>query len=81
MSEKEKLCQAVDEFAEAMKARLLQKQKQGFHGWYTDVYDQSIRSRLFEKAGQIMIRGKNIGAKHLVDVANFAMMLWRRTRA
>jgi hypothetical protein len=73
MNEQEVLCQAVDEFAEKMKARLLRKYRQGFRGWDTGQYDDSIAHRMSEKAMR-----KNCSKKSLVDIANFAMMLWKR---
>ena len=84
-TEKDKLYTAVDEFAEAMKVRLIQKQKQGFGGWDdSGIYAHSIPTRLFAKAAQMYAilnypsLKKELKKKTLVDIANFAMMLWRK---
>ena len=85
-TEKDKLCEAVDEFAEAMKKRLLQKQKQGFCGWDNgDVTDYGLPTRLFNKAAQVYViinysSKQRIIGKLLVDIANFSMMIWRKTK-
>ena len=87
MNETEKLCAAVDKFAEAMKKRLLQKEKQGFSGWDVgDVTAYAIPTRLFGKAAQLYAlinyspKPKKIMDKLLVDIANFAMMIWCKVR-
>lgn len=87
MSEKQNLCLAVDEFAEAMKERLLQKQKQGFYGWDEgDIYAYSIPTRLFGKAAEVYAMlnysrvTKELRKKMLIDIANFAMMIWRKCK-
>jgi len=77
MSEKADYCNAVDRFAEAMKARMIQKHKQGFHGWDCgSFHTHDIPGRLLTKAAQIVTLGHKTPAKSLVDIANFAMMLW-----
>jgi hypothetical protein len=79
MTEIEKLCNAVDEFAAAMKLRLIQKQKEGFRGWNTDI--NSIPLRLSQMAERVYLLGKGSEKKTLIDVANFAMMIWRKVKA
>jgi hypothetical protein len=88
MNEKERLCSAVDEFAEAMKNRLIQKQKQGFSGWDEgDVFADDIPKRLFGKTAEMyaMLYYSNmkkvVKKKMAVDIANFAMMIWRKLKA
>ena len=74
MSEKQSLEDAVDEFAAAMKKRLLSKQKQGWYGWdQPNIYNTS--NRLLRNASQVVVRND---PKSMVDVANLAMMLWRK---
>lgn len=84
MNEREKLCITVDEFAEEMKKRLLQKQKEGFTGWDDkNVCLEGIAARLFYKSSETYTilnfsQKKNLRKKILVDIANFAMMIWRK---
>jgi surfactin synthase thioesterase subunit len=87
MNEREKLCKAVDEFAEAMKKRLLQKEKQGFFGWNAgSITSYNIPTRLFRKAAELYAllnyapKSEKIEDKLLVDIANFAMMLWMKVK-
>lgn len=87
MIEQEKLCAAVDEFASAMKKRLLAKEKQGFSGWNDgDITAYAIPTRLFGKAARLYAlinyspKPIKIMDKLLVDIANFAMMIWCKVR-
>ena len=83
MNEKEKLCTAVDEFASAMKNRLLAKEQQGFSGWDRgDITAYAIPTRLFWKASELyslLSHSSELKKTHnklLIDIANFAMFLW-----
>ena len=73
MSEQEELSAAVDEFADAMKARLESKRKQGWRGW-DDMNRECLADRLLMNAAKGAINGDK---KSLVDVANLAMMIHR----
>ena len=73
MSEITELEQAVDEFAEAMKARLRSKAKQGWSGWQ-GMGLGDLGERLLMNAAKGAINGDR---KSLVDVANLAMMIHR----
>lgn len=72
-SEITELEQAVDVFAEAMKARLIAKSKQGWHGWRT-VGREELGGRLLMNAAMGATQDDQ---KSLVDVANLAMMIHR----
>lgn len=83
MTEQEKLCTAVDKFADAMKKRLLLKEKEGFSGWdHGDITAYAIPTRLFGKAAELYAlinyseKRSKIKGKLLIDIANFSMMLW-----
>lgn len=86
----EDLCKAVDEFSQAMKDRLVAKYNAGFTGWRGDdtenkellaVRDKDLRIDLCEKVSNILWKPRSCMLKHLVDIANYAMMFWyRRTR-
>jgi hypothetical protein len=84
MNENNKLNYAVDEFALAMKERLTQKHKQGFTGWNNkDIHANSIVFKLFYKASEVYSllnfgEKRNLKKKVLVDIANFAMFIWRK---
>lgn len=85
MTDQEKLCEAVDRFAESMKVRLLAKHREGFSGWDDGhIYTYKIPSQLFHKALDIYhklhIERTQISTVVFVDIANFAMMLWRKTQ-
>lgn len=71
MSEKADIEAAVDNFAAAMKKRMLSKAKQGWRGW--DTCYPNIPSRLQRNAASAALHGDQ---KSCVDVANFAMMIW-----
>jgi hypothetical protein len=76
MTEKQKLFDAVDKFAEAMKERLLSKHKQGWSGW--DCYDAlNLRNRMLLNASHAREHGDK---KSLVDTANLAMMVWHKRK-
>ena len=63
---------AVDEFANAMKAKLAEKAQEGWTGW--DQPESSIKiwnAMLAQGAAVPLARG------HEADIANLAMMLWR----
>lgn len=78
-SEKDALCGAVDEFAKSMKKRLLSKMKEGFKGWDDGDLDlKRLSVPLLTKAENINRIPYDIGQKEIVDVANFAMMLYFR---
>jgi hypothetical protein len=83
MTEQEKLCNAVDVFAVAMKHRLVEKEKQGFSGWDDkDIHSNSLPTRLMLGASRVyalMEYSKtNLRKKMLIDIANYAMMIWRK---
>jgi hypothetical protein len=63
---------AVDQFAAAMKARLAEKAKEGWSGWDDPSNVSDIYTALLAHAA-----GVPLAARQEVDVANFAMMLWR----
>lgn len=81
---------AVNDFAEAMKARLRAKAKEGFTGWDCDALGQhDVPNRLLGKAAKVYALTstctdhyavRSIGMNTLVDIANFAMILWYRAR-
>ena len=77
-SEKQRLSDAVDRFAEAMKKRLFTKQKQGWHGWdsdrlvYGDIPDRMLRNASHARETK--------STKSLIDTANLAMMIWNKRK-
>ena len=71
MSEISELEKAVDAFAEAMKARLRSKAKQGWHGWQHMGRD-ALGGRLLMNAAKGATKDDQ---KSMVDVANLAMMI------
>lgn len=68
--EKGRLYGAVDEFAYAMRQRLYAKADEGFTGWDDEEAAPTHRLREMLKLAYREDRW--------VDVANIAMMLWRR---
>lgn len=70
-----RLEEAVNEFSEKMKARLIEKAKEGWRGWDDPAASNEIyTTMLAHAAGVPLAEGQE------VDVANFAMMLWRLNR-
>ena len=71
MTESERLEMVVDDFADRMKKKLLQKEDEGWSGWRRKVHSQDFEDRLIEHA-LCGIRGDSA---QWVDVANFAAFL------
>ncbi len=70
----------VDVFAEAMKERLRQKEKEGFTGW--DDPKKIGDNTLAAKITKISLIFKGVmSKKNLIDIANYAMFLWYRRKA
>jgi hypothetical protein len=73
MTEAKQLCDAVDRFAAKMKAKLLEKQDQGWSGWrekhfiVTGQCEWSMTQHFIE-----FVKGD---MDQLVDIANFAMFI------
>jgi hypothetical protein len=63
---------AVDAFAEVMKSKLAAKAQEGRKGWDDPRARDAIYTALLAHAA-----GVPMAAGQEVDVANFAMMLWR----
>lgn len=71
-AEIQRLGSAVDEFSVAMKARLAEKAREGWRGWDDPSSRDAIYTTLLAHAA-----GVPLAARQEVDIANFAMMLWR----
>ncbi len=88
MNEIETINRAVDDFADAIKARMAEKHDTGYRGW-DGAYPES--ELLDELAGDVEDVAYNVPLKHfvtscrgimlsrLVDVGARAMMLWYRS--
>ena len=77
MSEAEKICKAIDDFADLMKKRMLAKADEGWSGW-EEAFDPryGIKPKMLAKAFRVQNeRIEHIKEKELIDIANFAMML------
>ncbi len=74
MTESERLCEAVDRFAEAMKAKLLEKLGCRWDGWDTRKFIESgeCKESLRSHAACLC----ELDEPEEVDVANFCMFLW-----
>ena len=77
MSEAEKICKAIDDFADLMKKRMLEKAEDGWSGW-EEAFDPkyNIKPRMLAKT--YVVRDTvaiHMRAKELIDIANYAMML------
>ena len=71
-----KLDHAVDGFANAMKAKLHEKAREGFYGWNESENLAEIRAKLLTHAERIVAGEDN----QAVDVANLAMMVFFQRR-
>ena len=75
MTEEQRLIQAVDEFAEAMKNRLISKLNKGYTGWDDPTNKNGILSDIENDVWNV-IGGYHV-KKHCVDAANRLMMIWK----
>lgn len=75
----EKICNTVDEFAEQMKHRMIDKAMEGFTGWddETGISTVDILYRLAEKQPDLWTDHDPI---YTIDWANYLMMIWLRTK-
>ena len=69
--EKARLISCVDDFAKAMKVKLMKQAELGWVGWDDDRCCGNIESALMVHVGRLMQ-----GQPQAVDVANLAMFLW-----
>lgn len=76
--EKTKLEETLEKFTKEMKRRLFSKVDEGFFGWDDTFYAGSILERMQCLAKEISKNGGILDQdrKHLLDIANFAMMLF-----
>lgn len=74
MTEQKRLNKAVDAFAEAMKAKLLEKMNNGYRGWDNPNCREGILA-LAEANMNEIARGDHI-RKRCVSAANYLMMIW-----
>lgn len=74
MTEDQRLCAAVDDFAEAMKKRLIKKMDDGYRGWDDPICQDGILQDAIGDVEKIK-QGDHV-AKHCIDVANRLMMIW-----
>ena len=78
ITEKQRLSDAVDQFAEAMKKRLFTKYNQGWHGWNGEFGIRGdIPDRMLKNASHAR---ETKSPKSLIDTANFAMMIWNERK-
>ena len=82
--EQKSLFEAVDHFAEAMKKKLVSKQRSGWSGWDdTDRWTQhTLRRNMMAHIlhsttwGGVDVSESTFEPPNLVDMANFCMFLW-----
>lgn len=74
MTEEERIIQAVDVFADAMKKRLIKKMHSGYTGWDSPNCRKGLLIDISADCNRIM-KGVYV-EKHCVDVANRLMMIW-----
>ena len=68
------LLSELSHFLAELQARLIQKEAEGFYGWKTWPKHRLIR-RLQTKAKKLSTTSGAERRKHLVDIANLAMMI------
>lgn len=76
---------ATNEYGEAMKDRLREKAEDGFTGWDDEV--ATPKYELFERIENKVEAAENnftinpkLAKKHLVDIGNLSMMLYKRLK-
>lgn len=75
LDEFEGLAMMVSRFADAMRARLWEKMREGYEGWAddSDVHVvETVREKLFASVDKYR-KGET---KQLIDIANLAAILW-----
>jgi hypothetical protein len=77
MSELQELRQLVKEFSGEMESRLISKYREGWHGWDSSDYLDSILTRMVENALHAKLHRDS---QSLIDTANLAMMVWNLER-
>lgn len=70
---------ALDEFTAAMQRRLEEKEREGYAGWDGPGFDDyDIPFRMGRKSEKVYCNGEHANPKDLVDIANFAMLLYHK---
>jgi len=78
MTDKEKRDKAVDEYAEAIKARLDEQASKGYTGWDGEYPRESLCMEILEDARNLLVHdGKS--RKDALDIGARGMMLWMRS--
>ena len=72
------LCNAVDDFATAMKSRLIEQHHKGKRGWDGAYPSHTIAVEANKDTITIINNDHQPPRKECIDVANRMMMLWRR---
>jgi hypothetical protein len=67
MGEQDNIVAAIDEFADAMKKKMIDKHLEGYTDWDNPIFKNDISEKL----------SRNLAQGDYVDVANLAMMLHR----
>ncbi len=78
MDELERINQAVDEFAVAIKARLKEKYEQLYSGWEKDYPIENIKSEMSNDITFLFKPRTGISKIRAVDIAARAMMIYKR---
>jgi hypothetical protein len=78
--DKTKISKEIDQFAKAMKLRMFEKYNEGWQGWDDPPSESMLldfKERMLTNACQASHSHYSDNAIPMVDVANFAMMIWR----
>ena len=78
MNEIEKINRAIDEFAGAIKARMVEKYHEGYRGWDSKCSPSTERLAIELNRDSCELIKLNDPIKAAVDIGARAMMLWRR---
>jgi len=79
MTEIERINQAIDEFAAAIKKRMAEKYYEGYRGWDGDYSADDLCYEIGDDAAEML--GTANYHKEAVDIGARAMMLWHRQKA
>lgn len=77
IAELKKIEEALDVFRMAMQAKMVRKFADGYRGWDKKYPMRMVKGCIHEKAAQIVHDNKD---EQAVDLANFAMMVWYRSK-
>lgn len=76
LQEFESLSQLVSRFADAMRARLWQKMREGYKGWNDETDSEEILEANRDRLSTAVAKYLSGDREQITDIANLAAILW-----